>query len=211
MSIRTMVLLSSLICLSVEAKTVRIVTAHLAEEKINGHTFMYRLDVVDGRKKEQWGINGRPVAHIDYDQRILEQELEERRKEREQAYQKQIRLAELRSDWASQAVKKLLASTLQEIERGLAQFNRYELNPYLVYSPTSFIDEIDLVTLRDQTVGEVHQVLSENFDPEQAKEKLSLIQAYPQKIASLFEATVQNAINNCDDPKKLKNWLQMLS
>lgn len=211
MSKKIIIVLLSLMSVSIEGKAVRIVAAHLAEEKINGHTFIYRLDVVDGRKKEQWGIDGRSVARVDYDRRILEEELEESRREREQEYQKQIRFAELRSNMASQAVKKLLASALQEIEQGLAQFNRYELNPYLVYSPASFADEVDLATFRDQTVGEVRQVLVEDFDPEQAKEKLNLIQGYPQRIASLFEATVQNAINHCDDPKKLKNWLQMLS
>lgn len=211
MSRKIIIAFLSLISLSLEAKTVRIVTAHLAEEKINGHTFMYRLDVVDGRKKEQWAINGRPIAQVDYDRKILEEELEERRRDREQEYQKQIRLAELRSNMASQAVKKLLASTLQEIEQGLAQIDRYELNPYLVYSRNSFSDELDLATFKDQTIPEVRQVLAENFDHDQAKEKLSLIQSYPQRLSSLFEATVQNAINHCDDPKKLKNWLQMLS
>ncbi len=201
----------SLTCLFIEAKSVRVVTAHFKEEKINGHTFMYRLDVVDGRKKEQWALNGRPIAQVDYDTKILEEEMNERRAEREQEYQKQIRLAELRSNMANQAVKKLLASTLQEIEQGLAQIDRYELNPYLVYSKSSFYDELDLVTFKDQTIPEVRQVLAENFDHDQAKEKLSLIQSYPQRLSSLFEATVQNAINSCDDPKKLKNWLQMLS
>lgn len=208
---KTFIVLLSLISVYAEAKIVRVVTAHFKEEKINGYTFMYRLDVVDGRKKEQWAINGQSIAQADYDTKILEAEMEERRKEREQEYQKQIRLAELRSDMANQAVKKLLVSTLQEIEQGLAQIDRYELNPYLVYGRNSFADELDFSTLKDQTVPEIRQLLTEEFDSNQAKEKLHSIQWYPQRLASLFEATVQNAISSCDDPKKLKNWLHMLS
>ena len=211
MNSKRVIICLSLICLSIEAKTTRVVTAHLKEEKINGHTFMYRLDVVDGRKKEQWVINGRSIAQAEYDVKIVEEEMEERRKEREIEYQKQVRLAELKSNMAGQAVKKLLASTCQEIEQGLSQIYTYELNPYLVYSSTSFSDEIDLLNLKEQIIPEVQQMLVDNFDQEKAKEKLNSLQVYPQKVANLFEQTVQNAINHCDDPKKLKKWLQMLS
>lgn len=211
MTIRTIVLLSSLSYVSLQAKVVRTVVAELVEEKILGQTFMYRLDVVDGRKKEQWTINNRAVAADDYNRSILQAEFEERRLEREQEYQKRVKLAELKSSAAQQATKKLLATTLKDIEQGLEQFNRHELNPYLVYSSASFSDEVDFTTFKEHTLSEVRHLLTEEFDPEQAKEKLSLLESYPQKIANLFEHTVQNAINKCDDPKKLKSWLQMLS
>ncbi|MFT6765713.1 MAG: ribosomal protein L22 [Alteromonas naphthalenivorans] len=211
MKISTIILLSSLTSITIQAKMVRTVVVELVEEKINGQTFVYRLDVVDGRKKEQWSIDSRPIEHADYDRKILEAELKERSLEREQAYQKRVRLAEFKSNAASLVTKKLLVTTLQEIEQGISQFARHELTSYIAYSPHTFADEVDFATLRDHTLGEVRQVLESDFDPEQAKEKLYQIQAYPKKIASLFEGTVQNAINNCDEPKKLKQWLQMLS
>jgi hypothetical protein len=211
MKIRIIILLSSLSSLAVQAKVVRAVTVELVEEKINGQTFMYRLDVVDGRKKEQWSIDNRPIVQSDYDRIILEAELEERRLEREQTYQKRVRLAEFKNNASCSVVKKLLASTLQEIEQGLNQFNQYELNSYIAYGADSFTDEVDFTTLKEHTIPGVRLVLETDFDPEQAKEKLALIEAYPKKIASLFEGTVQNAINKCDEPKKLKQWLQMLS
>ena len=194
-----------------QAKIVRTVAVTMVEEKINGHTFVYRLDVVDGQKKEQWSIDNKRIAQADYDKNILEQEMEERRIEREQAYQKQVKFAEFKSNAYAQTVKKLLSTMVDQIEQGLEQFNRYDLNPYIAYATETIADAVDFTTLAQHTLPEIKQVLETDFDPIVAKEKLDQIQAYPQKLAGLFEGTIQNAINKCDEPKKLKEWLQMLS
>lgn len=211
MGLRTIVLLSSLLSFAIEAKQVRKMFVEMTEEKIDGMTFVHELRLIDGKKEEKWQINGRPLAQNEYNQKILEAEFEERRKQREEDYQKQVRLAQLRVSMAEQATKKLLAHTVQEIEQGLEQLNRHELHPYLVYNSATFNDELELSNLKDHMLAEVRQLLTDEFDPQQAQHKLRVIEAYPQKIANLFEHTVQNAINHCDDPKKLKNWLQMLS
>jgi hypothetical protein len=194
-----------------EAKIVRTVSVSLVEERVNGKLFAHRIDVVDGVKKEKWSMDGKGFEQDEYDQKILDEELEERRGQRQSEYDTRVRLAEFKHEARSQVIKQLLHQLVQEVEKGVSKFDKYELTPYMVYTPGTIANEIDFSNITTYTVSPARDLLVTNFDPEKAKETIDVLEAYPTKLATLFEDSVNNAINKCDDPKRLKQWLEMLS
>lgn len=190
---------------------MRTVSVSLVEEKINQKLFSHRIDVVDGVKKEQWTIDGKSVEQGIYDQRILEAELEERRIERELEYTQRVRMAEFKHEARSQALKRLLHKLVQQVEQGLSRFDKYEISPFIAYKPETIANEVDFNNITTYVVSPARDLLVSYFDPELAKDTIEKLEAYPEKLTSLFEDSVTNAIDKCDNPKKLKQWLEMLS
>lgn len=196
---------------SFEAKVVRTVAVSLVEEHVNGHLFVHRIDVVDGLKKEKWTLDNKAIEPEAYDQRILEAEMQERKIERQKEYEKRVRLAEFKQEARSQVTKQLLAHMIDQVEQGLSKFEKYELKPYLVYSPGTIANEVDFSDITTYQVSPARNLLVCDFEIEKAQETIEKLEPYVDKLAVLFEESVTNAINKCDEPKKLKQWLEMLS
>lgn len=196
---------------TIEAKIVRTVSVSLVEEKVNGKLFTHRIDVVDGVKKEKWSMDGKSLEKDEYDQYILAEELEERRVERQKDYDKRVKFAEFKHEARSQVLRQLLHQLVERVEKGVSKFDKYELTPYMVFTPGTIANEVDFGNITTYTITPARELLTASFDPEKAKETINTLESYPTKLSTLFEDSVSNAINKCDDPKRLKQWLEMLS
>ncbi len=201
----------SLFLFQCSALVLRTVSVSLVEEKIAGKLFSHRIDVVDGVKKEEWTINGKRVDQAVYEREILAAELEESKAKREEDYAQRVKMVEFQDQARSAALKKLLHTAMQDVEKLLAKFKKYEIMPYLAYKPETIPNEVEFTNISSYGVTPARNLLFSTFDPELARDSLEKLEEYSVKLATLFEDSVNRAINQCDDPKKLKKWLEMLS
>lgn len=208
---KVVLLFLSLFLFQCSALVLRTVSVSLVEEKIAGKLFSHRIDVVDGVKKEQWTINGKRVDQAVYEREILAAELEESKAKREEDYAQRVKMVEFQDQACSAALKKLLHTAMQDVEKLLAKFKKYEIMPYLAYKPETIPNEVEFTNISSYGITPARNLLFSTFDPELARDSLEKLEEYSVKLATLFEDSVNRAINQCDDPKKLKKWLEMLS
>lgn len=190
---------------------LRTVLVSSVEEKLAGKLFSHRIDVIDGVKKEQWTINGKRVDQSTYERDILAAELEESTAKRAEDYAQRVKMVEFQDQARSSVLKKLLHEAVQDVEQRLAKFKKYEIMPYLAYKTETVSNEVEFTNIGTYGVTPARNLLFSAFDAGLARDSLEKLEGYSVKLTTLFEDSVHRAINQCDDPKKLKKWLEMLS
>ena len=118
---------------------------------------------------------------------------------------------EFKHEARKQTARRLLQKILEQLEQSLAKFEVHDIKPFLVYNTQSIADEAELATIINYSVPEARALLAGEFDIERALGIIDKFEPLDTKLALLFEDSVNNAINKCDEPQKLKKWLTMLS
>lgn len=201
----------SLFLFQCSAIVLRTVSVSLVEEKIAGKLFSHRIDSVDGVKKEQWMMNGKRVDQAVYEREILAAELEETKAKREEDYAQRVKMVEFQDQARSAVLKKLLYTAMQDVEQWLVKFKKYEIMPYLAYKPETISNEVEFANISSYGIAPARTLLFSTFDLELAKDSVDKLEGYSVKLATLFQDSVTRAIHQCDDSKKLKKWLELLS
>src|SRR5207247_1430051 len=109
--------------------------------------------------------------------------------------------------------KKILALSLQSIDREIAKLNMEKFEPFLLFDESSFASRELFEQCLDELLPKARQVLQKGdrvtiVELNSAIEQLTNI---PQKIQNLFQRTVTCAINTCNDTKLLKELLDLVS
>jgi hypothetical protein len=185
------------------------------EELVDGKTFMYRsevrYDAAGMARKELWKIDGKDVAERQYEEEILEAEKNERRAQRVQ--EAALRQAEFDSKVHSRTVlvKKLLHQMVRVIMQDVQTIERYGLDPYKVFS------DVTITAQEYQQI--VHTFLPQAYalvqalEPDfvQLQELYERFDALRDRFNIFMRATLDRAIEKCDDTKFLKELLALVS
>lgn len=184
------------------------------EECIDGKLFAHRLDYFEGVRKEQWSIEGKTVDAQSYEERILEAEKNERRRER-QKDEKEKNDQQLFKMKAQRALlKKLLQAHVNLYFSDIALFERYHLEPYFCYAATTFTSYQAYTQFVMGALACAQKILNESIDEEDISELQELyeqLEAMQDAWKLFYRATVEQAIEKCNDTKMLKELLQLVA
>lgn len=216
LSLITFIMLNIGICF---AKVERNLSVELIDERIDGKLFTYRLDVASGTKaqnkrSEEWLIDGKAVEQEEYNKEIDSARLNELKAQREKEYAARLARHDFKQAQRIALNKKLIRNLIAQIEKKCTLFGKYELNEYIAYGPTTVASEIDFTNIPTHYLEPARQMLAlgdEEFSFEQFNTLLTSLEEYPHKLDQLFEHTVKNAIERCDDTQRLKILLEVVS
>ncbi|MCF7900388.1 hypothetical protein K9K77_02665 [Candidatus Babeliales bacterium] len=198
----------------VHAQRIKTVSVELIEEKYNGKFFSYRIDVINGVKKEQWIISGKATDRDTYESELLFQKLEEEKNKREKEYQERITRFELQQQQRVALSKKLLKKEINAVQHKFDQFKKYDLNEYYAFNSQTIASEIDFLNIPAQCIIPAKTYLQKDDDDflvEKAEEYSETLQIYFNKLTCLFDDSVKKAIDQCEDTQKLKDLLVIVS
>jgi|GEM_PF-1866551 hypothetical protein len=189
------------------------------EEKLDGKLFVHRVDVVNGTRKERWAIDGDLVAAQDFEELLLDAEKAERRMERRRLEElrgkEEMELAQQQEFGRTSRLaieRKRLNLILGQIETELAKIRDPKLAPYYIFSDTSFANAESFTQLCDELVPQARELCeTENVVSEELSKFIVHFEQQPARLRTLFRATVNNAINKCDDTRLLKELLETVA
>lgn len=187
------------------------VSIYFVEEKVNGIPFTHRSDCIDGVKKEVWTIQGRAVAQEEYEEEILQAELQERRKERALQESRRRSQEEFAIKVQYQASKKLVRLLVPEVEAALKKLTDIRLEPYIHYTSHSFGSRADLDQVKADIAHAYDLLDQETVELADLQELYHTLELYPNRLQILYQDSVQNAIKKCDDTRLLKDLLELVS
>ena len=196
------------------AQRIKTVSVELVEEKFNGKLFTYRIDVVNGVKKEQWTIAGKKADRDTYESELLFEKLQEEKDKREKEYQERVDRLAFKEQQKIALSKKLLKKEVEQVQNSFDLFEKHELSQYYAFDTDSIASEIDFLNIPTQALSPAQNYLTtsdDDFECEKAEEYINQLQAYSKKLTSLFEGTLKRAISECEDTQKLKDLLALVS
>lgn len=184
------------------------------EEQVDGKLFSHRYetrhDAAGSALKEVWKIDGKEVSAQVYEEAILEAEKNERRLQRAQEEQARCANFEFKEKAQRAVVTKLLGKVTQNLVRDIQTIERYGLGAYAVFSDSTLSVQgyQELVTVlipRAQALGQ------ENLDFAQLQDLYNRLEPLQDRMRLFMRATIDRAIEKCDDTKFLKDLLTLVS
>lgn len=183
------------------------------EEKVYGRVFSHRIELLEGRQKDLWKVDGQEVDDQTYEELILEAEKEERRQERKREYEERLANHMFRQQAHEALVKKLLRIQADTIAGELKQLGDYRLDSYFVYSSSTIINRDDYDYLAYELLPQVDQFLSDDglVEYNELIDLHAKLELYGSRLKGFVRATISRAIEECDDTKLLKKLLALVS
>lgn len=190
--------------------------------------FTEKYQNINGAITEEWNINNNNVLKDEYFKQMsfihqeevaLKNEEELRKKEEsEQArkvalLKKQDEEKKFTENLKLQTLKRLVALEVDSVEREFKKLDKYKLDGYFVFEHDTFYSSQDLEDVRISLINRARSVSIKGIDElqtEELKEILGKLEILPKKIDSFFRSSVKFAINNCNDTKKLKQFLSLI-
>lgn len=193
----------------ISGREIEVISVYYKKEVIEGKTFIYREDVVNGKKKQSWTINGRSVDEEAFEEELLDAEKELRRKERLKEEGLRVREQERQLSTLRAIAKKQLELHVVAVEIALHKFDTVKLKPFLLSEELQ--KEIDQIT--QELLPQAKKMLSlpENSSLEELNHSLSQLEGSPERLGELFYIAVNDAIQKCDDTRLLKELLEVIS
>ncbi len=197
-----------------QQRSIEIMSVYYKKEVINGSTFVYREDTVNGTKKKAWTVDGHPVDADEYEEAILNAEKEVRRKERRKEEEQRVHQQLLHHQVLIMLNKKLLTIKIADIEVWLQKLHDYALEQFLVFNDSTYASPEEFDQLSNECIPKVHSLILQGEDECDVGELLhwvNKLDKVPDQLCNLFYASVNNAIAACDDTKMLKKLLDVVS
>jgi hypothetical protein len=184
------------------------------EEEVNSTIFGHRVDVYEGKRSEIFKIDGEVVERDLYHQNIVEADVAERERERTQEEERRLEAYTFQAEAQEVIMKKLLSQHVQEMQAMYTNLMRYSLEEFFVFrdATISGFDEYryifhDLVPRALSCIEETNEGASYS-DLRVLHDEIA---EYVDRVVLFWRDTINNAIKNCDDTKKLKDLLTLVS
>lgn len=191
-------------------RTVEELQVYLKKETIGGTVFEYREDLAAGTRKETWSINGRPVTAYDYENAVLEAEKELRRQERHAELERRRARQEGQLNAVRDLQKKLVRLNVEQVEAVLARCKDPRLAPFLQFGARGELSKAEFDAIPG-ALESAKRLLSSADDDSVGllKAALEKLEALPDRLDGLIQASLDHAIKYCNDTKMLKELLGM--
>lgn len=190
---------------------VRHRAAFYTQERIDGKDFVHRVEILDGKQRNVWMVNGENVAEEVYEEEVLAAEMNERREERRNERKEQVADYFFKQEAHTSLLKKLLYHASKEIEEELVRLAQYNLSPYYVFSAETYATLQDFDDLSHQLVPDAQEALEQGDDIARMSEIYEQLQEHVDRLRQFVRATTLRAIEECDDTRVLKELLHVVS
>lgn len=188
------------------------VMMYATEEKINGTTFMHRIDTIDGQRKEVWVIDGQQTTEYDYFDRVAQEEAVENKRLRQQESAKIREQQRFIAQEQAAILKKILCGDIQTIEKYLNKLSDARLRQYLMFEPASFVTQEELDAFIQEKLLKAQKLMDE-VEPSLSElhETIDSLKPYGERAMLLYQHTLQAARERSDDTRLLKDLLHLVS
>ncbi|MFH1644513.1 MAG: hypothetical protein ABIA74_05050 [bacterium] len=191
--------------------------------------FTEKYQNLNGKITQSFSINEEWVAQQDYFKKFAWAENEEKRLEREEAERKkmqELRLAQEEmqarkmeeeqfvKEAKIEGMKKLVKLELQNVESSFDKLDKYKLENYFMFENGTFTNEDDLNEVKIGLVAQSRGLIiknAEELEEAELKNTLTKLEVLPEKIERFFRQSVRFAINQCNDTRRLKELLSLIS
>ena len=191
--------------------------------------FTEKYQNLNGKITQNFSINEEWATEEEYFKKFAWAESEEKRIEREAEEQKRqealkLAMQEKEEREKEEAVfikeakiegmKKLVKLELQNVETSFEKLDKYKLDNYFMFENGTFADEDDLNEVKIGLVAQSRGVIiknTEELDEDELKNTLTKLEVVPEKIERFFRQSVRFAINQCNDTRRLKELLTLIS
>lgn len=191
--------------------------------------FTEKYQNLNGKITESFSIDEQWITKEEFNKKFAWAESEEKRIQREEAEQK--RLEALRQveevqqkrkeeeelfvrEARLEGMKKLVKLELQNVESSFSKLDKYKLEDYFMFEENTFAHQDVLDESKIGLVAQARGVVIKNTDEletDELKDTLNKLEVLPDKIERFFRQSVKFAINQCNDTKRLKELLSLIS
>jgi hypothetical protein len=190
--------------------------------------FTQKYQNINGKVSQLCQIDGEEVEKEEFEKRFNETENEEkeivrreeeRKKEEEEQKQREI-LAKKKNEDQNfyqhtklQLLKKLIGLEIEKIEDCFLKLDKYQLEEYFVFDADSFSSLQSLQETKTEQLADARKLTvcsPEELEMPQLQDTLKKLEILPERIERLFRESVKNAINQCNDTKRLKELLALM-
>lgn len=185
-----------------------------SEEKVNGQIFSHRIEILEGLQKDIYKINSELVEDRQvYEDAYLEAEKEERRRERQKEYEARLAHELFKHKAQIALMKKILALESDFLRKEVRQLEKHSMEGYFLFSPETIRnhDEYDMIC--NDLLPHIDSLVYSGQDvPYQSfVDTLDQVERYKDRMKSFVRDTINNAIDQCDDTRALKELLLLVS
>ncbi len=165
-------------------------------------------------------MNGAFVAEADWEDALLEAEKVERRMERRRVEALRVK-EEMEIAQQQESVGKLRASIerkrlnllLAQIDAELVRVKDAKIIPYHVFRDTTFATSKSFFQFCDELIPQARALceLDNSASEGDLSSMIAQLESAPTQLRLFFRATIDNAINKCDDTRLLKELLESVA
>lgn len=189
------------------AKNLQTRVLYASQEEIDGITFGFQEENVNGVIRKQWVVDGSVVCEGEYHDELERAEMNVRRKERMTREQARVREQEDKQEILKNGYKKVIKLLLDNSVEWMKKIMHADVAPYCTTANRAQLEIIESITTRAHCIV---YGLDREFDQQAAQEIMELLEPVPQQLKDLFYQVVNGAIQQCDDTKVLKGLLELV-
>ncbi len=189
-------------------KTIKI---EITQEVIDNHTFVHKMEDINGLYKEQWVVDNSSLDYEEFKKHKVQARICELEREEQHIYERRKRLfqADYRARLALQ--KKLLAHTIDRVEQLLASISNIHLIPYYIYKAITVSNEEQIEHI-EQKLREAENLVDDNESMlNQLQENYVYLESMISRLQQFFYDALESAIDRCDEPRLLKEFLELIN
>ena len=199
-------------------KINKVVSVYYCEEEVEGKIFVHQVQIQNGNTKEVWIVNGSSVTEYEFNKEFsqarAQEILNERRESEEIRICKQKEIHTIRTNVQKQELRLKIKDAIEQVKQSISKLKDNNLQDYYKFSESTINsnDEFDKLCIDD--ICDAQEIVDKSIDEldiEEIQNISSCFIPYVYKTQKFFLDTVNNAINNCNDTKALKNYLNLLS
>ena len=190
--------------------------------------FTQKYQNINGKISQLCQIDGREVEKDEFEKRFNDAENEEKeivrreeKRKKEEEEQKKREKEELKKNEDQnfyqhtklQLLKKLIGLEIEKIESCFLKLDKYQLEEYFVFDADSFSCLESLQEVKTEQLADARKLTvcsPEELEMPQLQDTLKKLEILPERIEQLFRKSVKNAINQCNDTKRLKELLALM-
>lgn len=192
-------------------RVIKTIKIEVIQEVVDNHAFVHKMEDINGIFKEQWLVDNTPIGHEEFKKHKIEARMRELEREELRALERRKRVfqADYRARRALQ--KKLLAHILDQVEQQLACISNIHLMPYFMYSSITLSNAEELERIEQEQKKAEDLVDDSESTLNQLQESYVYLESMVSKLQQFFYDSLENAIEHCDDPRLLKEFLELLN
>lgn len=191
-----------LIFTSLYSKKVHELEIYELKEVFNNSEFEIYKESKNGITKLEYKVGGKPVSKQNYDALLAEAKKIDWAAKRDRKNAAKLKIS-----------KKIYAKELECLKSSIEKLKTEDLSDYYAFEQATFVNENELNRLINSALPELENLLRRpdcELDINLMNGISEKLEIYNQKFRLFIQNSINNAINLCDDTKKLKKLMNLI-
>ncbi|MGC2310008.1 MAG: hypothetical protein WA432_00100 [Candidatus Babeliaceae bacterium] len=183
-----------------------------SEERIDNTLFVIRIEMNDGKRQQKWFINEKPVDELPYEEQFWQAKKIQLEKERQKEQEQNLQEYEFKVKSQRLIQQKLLKNVVIAIEQEMKKMRTHSLEAYYTFPCPKLFSKDHFDLLLKEVLPQAHILVNqEGVTNQELTEYYKQLEPYPVFLKEMFQATIENALQKCDDTMLLKELLVLVS